>query len=87
MRFSWKPSRPIVAASFLFLAIFVWRPPGMPDPKSLVCTSCFSWKGTELPEFDRFGVFSYQEALSRVGKAMAERLAAISLDSLTGASS
>ena len=25
MRFSWKPSRPIVAASFLFLAIFVWR--------------------------------------------------------------
>jgi 8-oxo-dGTP pyrophosphatase MutT (NUDIX family) len=69
------------------LAIFVWRPPEMPDPKSLVCTSCFSWKGTELPEFDRFGVFSYQEALGRVGKAMAERLAAISVESLTGASS
>jgi putative (di)nucleoside polyphosphate hydrolase len=69
------------------LAIFVWRPAEMPDPKRLVCTSCFSWKGTELPEFDRFGVFSYQEALSRVGKAMAERLGAISLESLTGASS
>ena len=69
------------------LAIFVWRPPEMPDPKNLVCTSCFSWKGTELPEFDRFGVFSYQEALSLVGKAMAERLAAISPESLTGASS
>ena len=67
------------------LAIFVWRPPEMPDPKRLVCTSCFSWKGTEFPEFDRFGVFSYKEALSRVGKAMADRLAAISLGSITGA--
>ena len=69
------------------LAIFVWRPAEMPDPKRLVCASCFSWKGKEFPEFDRFGLFSYEEALSRVGKAMAERLAAISLESLTGASS
>jgi 8-oxo-dGTP pyrophosphatase MutT (NUDIX family) len=69
------------------LALFIWRRAEMPDPKRLVCTSCFSWKGTEFPEFDRFGVFSRQEALSRVGKAMAERLAAISLESLTGASS
>ena len=69
------------------LAIFVWRPAEMPDPKNLVCASCFSWKGTEFPEFDRFGLFSRKEALSRVGKAMAERLAAISVGSLTGASS
>ena len=64
------------------LALFVWRPPRMPDPKNLVCASCFSWKGTELPEFDRFGLFTHEEALGRVGKAMAERLAAISLDPL-----
>ena len=64
------------------LALFVWRRPEMPDPKSLVCVSCFSFKGSEFPEFDRFGLFPIEEALSRVGKAMAERLAGISLDSL-----
>jgi 8-oxo-dGTP pyrophosphatase MutT (NUDIX family) len=68
------------------LALFILRPAAMPDPKSLVCASCFSWKGTEFPEFDRFGLFSREEALSRVGKAMAARLGAISLDSPTGAS-
>ena len=68
------------------LALFAWMPAEMPDPKSLVCASCFSWKGTEFPEFDRFGLFSREEALSRVGKAMAQRLAGIPLDSLTGAS-
>lgn len=62
------------------LALFVWRPARMPDPNSLVCASCFSWKGAKFPEFDRFGLFTHDEALSRVGKAMAERLAAISLD-------
>src|SRR3954451_6284303 len=69
------------------LALFIWRRAEMPDPNSLVCVSCFSWKGTDFPEFDRFGLFSREEALSRVGKAMAERLAAISVESLTGASS
>ena len=32
-----------------------------------------------LPEFDRFGLFTHEEALGRVGKAMARRLAGISL--------
>ena len=68
------------------LALFIWRPAAMPDPKSLVCASCFSWKGTEFPEFDRFGLFSREEALARVGKAMAERLAAVSLESPSEAS-
>ena len=68
------------------LALFVWRPPEMPDPRSLVCVSCFSWNDRELPEFDRFGLFSRDEALTRVGKAMAQLLAGISLDSLSGAS-
>jgi 8-oxo-dGTP pyrophosphatase MutT (NUDIX family) len=68
------------------LALFVWRPREMPDPKSLVCVSCFSWKGAEFPEFDRFGLFGWDEALSRVGKAMRELLSRFSLDSPTGAS-
>ena len=68
------------------LALFIWKPAYMPDPKSLVCVSCFSFRGSEYPEFDRFGLFPRDEALTRVGKAMAERLAAISLDSLSGAS-
>ena len=68
------------------LAIFVWRPAEMPDPKRLVCASCFSWKGTEFPEFDRFGLFSYEEALSRVGKNMARVLTSIPRDALYEAS-
>jgi 8-oxo-dGTP pyrophosphatase MutT (NUDIX family) len=68
------------------LALFVWRPAEMPDPKSLVCVSYFSWNGRELPEFDRFGLFPRDEALTRVGKAMAQRLAGIPLDSLSDAS-
>src|SRR4051794_21500927 len=69
------------------LALFVWPRPEMPDPNSLVCASCFSWKGTEFPEFDRFGLFSVEEAVSRVGKAMAERLGAISIKRPSDASS
>ena len=68
------------------LALFVWMPPEMPDPKSLVCVSCFSWNGKEFPEFDRFGLFSRDEALTRVGKAMAQLLAGISLASPSSAS-
>jgi putative (di)nucleoside polyphosphate hydrolase len=68
------------------LALFVWRVPALPDPALLVCTSHFSWNGRRLPEFDRFGLFTPDEALARVGKAMAARLAAISLATLCGAS-
>jgi len=68
------------------LALFAWVLPQLPDPATLVCTSTFSWKGTMLPEFDRFGLFSHDEALTRVGKAMARILAGISLVTLCGAS-
>ena len=51
----------------------------MPDPAALVCTSYFAWKGRQLPEFDRFGLFPRDEALRLVGKNMARVLAAISL--------
>ncbi|MGH7048189.1 MAG: NUDIX domain-containing protein [Stellaceae bacterium] len=60
------------------LALFAWRPTPLPDPASLVCTSHFALpNGTLLPEFDRFGLFSWEEALGRVGKSMARVLAEI----------
>jgi 8-oxo-dGTP pyrophosphatase MutT (NUDIX family) len=69
------------------LALFVWRPPAMPDPARLVCVSCFSWRGSDLPEFDRFGLFPKDDAVGRVGKAMAEILAGVSLDTGSGGAS
>jgi 8-oxo-dGTP pyrophosphatase MutT (NUDIX family) len=60
------------------LALFAWAPASMPDPKSLVCRSTFVLpNGALLPEFDRFGLFSWNEALARVGKSMARVLATI----------
>ena len=68
------------------LALFCWTPPQLPDPRTLVCTSHFSFNGTMLPEFDRFGLFSHDEALTRVGKGLAQLLAGIPLEPLCGAS-
>lgn len=60
------------------LALFAWVPPQLPDPQSLTCTSRFTLpNGSLLPEFDRFGLFAWEEALSRVGKNMAQVLASI----------
>jgi 8-oxo-dGTP pyrophosphatase MutT (NUDIX family) len=65
------------------LALFAWLPERLPDPHSLVCTSEFALpNGTLLPEFDRFGLFSWDEALSRVGKNMARVLASVPRDAL-----
>src|ERR1700740_2470280 len=50
------------------LALFCWTPPKMPEPRTLVRASCFPFGGKMLPEFDRFGLFSHDEALGRVGK-------------------
>jgi 8-oxo-dGTP pyrophosphatase MutT (NUDIX family) len=68
------------------LALYGWAPPQMPDPRTLVCLSHFSWNGRMLPEFDRFGLFTVDEALTRVGKDLARLLAGISLEALYGAS-
>jgi 8-oxo-dGTP pyrophosphatase MutT (NUDIX family) len=69
------------------LALFAWRPSAMPDPKSLVCHSTFVLpNGAQLSEFDRFALFSWEEALGRVGKNMARVLAAIRHKAPTGAS-
>lgn len=60
------------------LALFAWVPPRLPDPQTLACTSHFALaNGTLLPEFDRFELFPWEEALSRVGKNMARVLASI----------
>jgi 8-oxo-dGTP pyrophosphatase MutT (NUDIX family) len=60
------------------LALFAWVMPQLPDPQSLACTSRFALAdGTLLPEFDRFGLFLWDEALTRVGKNMARVLASI----------
>jgi putative (di)nucleoside polyphosphate hydrolase len=63
------------------LALFRWMPEPLPDPKSLVCASCFVARdGAELPEFDRFGLFLWDDALSRVGKNLARILAGLPQD-------
>ena len=57
------------------LALFVWKPPQLPDPQTLTCTSQFALaNGTMLPEFDRFGLFPWDEAVSRVGTNLARIL-------------
>ena len=66
------------------LALFAWVVAEMPDPETLVCTTFFSLpNGARLPEFDRFGLFTREEALPRVGKNLARVLAEISLGTLT----
>jgi 8-oxo-dGTP pyrophosphatase MutT (NUDIX family) len=65
------------------LALFVWRPPRLPSPESLVCRSTFRLpNGTELPEFDRFGLFFLDEALGKVGKNLARILRGRRFDEL-----
>src|SRR5690349_18957292 len=50
------------------LALFAWFPEKLPDPASLVCASTFTLpNGAVLAEFDRFGLFSWEEALTKVG--------------------
>ena len=68
------------------LALFCWPSPELPDPKQLTCVSHFPLGGRMVPEFDRFGLFSHEEAVQRVGKDMARLLSEIPLDSLCGAS-
>jgi 8-oxo-dGTP pyrophosphatase MutT (NUDIX family) len=64
------------------LALFAWRPQPLPDPQTLVCTTHFALaNGTLLPEFDRFGLFSWEEALTRVGKNMARVLGSLPRES------
>ena len=66
------------------LALFAWIVPALPDPRTLRCSGVVA--ATQLPEFDRFGLFTPDEALTRVGKNLARLLAEISLAALCEAS-
>jgi len=60
------------------LALFAWTPPVMPQPETLSCRSTFLLPtGASVPEFDRFGVFAWDEAIARVGRNMARVLAEV----------
>jgi 8-oxo-dGTP pyrophosphatase MutT (NUDIX family) len=60
------------------LALFLWKLAQLPAPQSLTCISRFALpNGTLLPEFDRFGLFPWDEALLRVGKNLARILGSI----------
>jgi 8-oxo-dGTP pyrophosphatase MutT (NUDIX family) len=66
------------------LALFLWRVAALPDPSKLVCSAYVVLpNGTQFPEFDRFGLFTAEEALTKVGKNLARLLAEISLDPRT----
>ena len=63
------------------LALFRWSPATPPDPRALACASRFTARdGAQLPEFDRFGLFAWDEALSRVGKSLAQILGSLPPD-------
>jgi 8-oxo-dGTP pyrophosphatase MutT (NUDIX family) len=59
------------------LALFAWRQDPLPDPAALVCRSTFAVGASLLPEFDRFGLFAWDDALARVGKNLARVLAEV----------
>lgn len=60
------------------LRLFAWEPPKMPAPENLHCRSTFELRnGSVLPEFDRFGLFVWSEALEKVGRNMARALAEV----------
>jgi len=66
------------------LALFAWVVPVLPDPETLVCSEFFVLpNGARLPEFDRFGLFTLDEAQALVGKNLARLLGEISLSALT----
>ena len=59
------------------LGLFAWLPDTLPDPARLVCRSTFALGAAVLPEFDRFGLFAWDDALARVGKNLARVLAEV----------
>jgi 8-oxo-dGTP pyrophosphatase MutT (NUDIX family) len=60
------------------LALFAWLPAAMPGPEALSCRFTFTLpNGAVLPEFGRFGLFEWYDALGKVGKNLARVLAAI----------
>lgn len=60
------------------LALFRWVPATMPVVDQLACCSMFALPGGALvPEFDRFGLFIWEDALGKVGKNLARLLSQV----------
>ncbi len=60
------------------LALFAWMPEPLPDPAALRCRSTFTTpEGRILPEFDRFAILPWEEAMTRVGKSLAALLSSL----------
>ncbi len=65
------------------LALFAWTVVGLPEPAALVCRSHFVLpSGASVPEFDRFGLFGWEEALRRVGKTLARVLGEVTAEAI-----
>ncbi|MBV9248791.1 MAG: NUDIX domain-containing protein [Acetobacteraceae bacterium] len=57
------------------LALFAWARDVLPKPETLTCRSTFALaNGRLVPEFDRFALFTWPEAATRVGRNMARVL-------------
>jgi 8-oxo-dGTP pyrophosphatase MutT (NUDIX family) len=59
------------------LALFLWHPAEMPDPAMLRRESYFNVGARQLPEFDKFAVCEWDDAIARVGRNMARVLQAV----------
>jgi 8-oxo-dGTP pyrophosphatase MutT (NUDIX family) len=65
------------------LALFVWRPAQPVRPEALVCRSTFALRnGAEVPEFDKFGLFSWEEAMEKIGASLARIMRSVRGDAL-----
>jgi 8-oxo-dGTP pyrophosphatase MutT (NUDIX family) len=65
------------------LALFAWTPAEMPRIDVLICRSTFTLpNGALLPEFDRFGLFAWDEAMGKIGKNLA-RVLTVSMRALS----
>ncbi len=50
----------------------------MPEPARLACATFFTTRdGARLPEFDRFGMFAWEDAMGRVGRNMGRVLSLV----------
>jgi 8-oxo-dGTP pyrophosphatase MutT (NUDIX family) len=61
------------------IALFGWHCEPLPDSEQLVCRSTVLIAGALLPEFDRFGIFSWADGLHHVGKNLARVLSQIKI--------
>ncbi len=69
------------------LALFAWPVSPLPSTDGLHCRSAFALpSGALVPEFDRFGLFAWDEALGKVGKNLGRLLTVLmpALRSLRG---